>query len=347
MSEAGGRTGHEVLTMDDVARASGVSRASVSRVLLGQKKVSEETRRKVLAAAEELGYVPNVLASGLASRGTSTLGLLLRDAANPAYGLLFTELQNAARAAGLTIVSMTVTTDDRGKRQVASLHRLMGMRVAGLIVATGDVTSEQLEPFRAKVPIMRAGRPETTDSIHAVSYDEDHAGRTLAAHVAACGHRSVAVLVTAAERSYPEYVRGTAMAAELAARGVSIVPVPVVGPTEGTAEAVDLVRRGAVSAVMCPSDLRQLELLRGLRAAGLSAPEDVSVSGCDGILPGADLLGLTTYRIPVESLAARTVAHMAGLVAAPTGAVVQERLPGRLVPGRTVGPPPRSAAGTP
>lgn len=328
-------------TMEDVAAAAGVSRTSVSRVMLGQKKVSEETRRRVFAAAERLGYVPNVLASELASRGSSTIGLLLRDAANPAYGLLFTQLQEAAHAADLTLVSMTVTADTRGRRQVAGLHRLMGMRVGGLIVATGGVTSEQLEPFCSRIPIIRAGRPETTDHIHAVSYDEVHAGRSLAEHVADAGHRDVAILVTAEGDSYPEYVRGTTMAATLAGRGVRIIPVPVgAGPRGGVAEAVALAREGRVSAIMCPSDLRQLEVIRGLAAVGLSVPGDVSVSGCDGILHGADLLGLTTYRIPVEQLARRTVSRMAELLAAHPGAgVVAERLPGVLVPGRTVGPP--------
>ena len=126
-------------TMEDVAAEAGVSRTSVSRVLLGQNKVSDETRRKVRTAAARMGYVPNVMASELASRETKTIGLLLRDAANPAYGMLFTELQNAAHDEGLTLVSMTIGADDRGERQVASLHRLVGMRVAALIVATGGV----------------------------------------------------------------------------------------------------------------------------------------------------------------------------------------------------------------
>ena len=64
--------------LEDVAAAAGVSRTSASRVMLGQGKVSEETRRRVLAVADELGYVTNVAASELASGGSSTVGLLLR-----------------------------------------------------------------------------------------------------------------------------------------------------------------------------------------------------------------------------------------------------------------------------
>ena len=191
------RTGAQTaltVTMDDVAAEAGVSRTSVSRVLLGQKKVSDHTRRKVRAAAEKLGYVPNVMARELASRTSNTVGLLLRDAANPAYGLLFTELQHAAHAVGMSVVSMTISVDQDGQQQVASLYRLLGMRVAGLIVATGGIRSEQLDPFRSYLPIIRAGRPETTDRIHAVSYDEEDAGRQLAQRILDHGHRKVAVL---------------------------------------------------------------------------------------------------------------------------------------------------------
>lgn len=327
-------------TMEDVAAAAGVSRSSVSRVFLGQGKVSDETRRRVFAVAERLGYVPNVMASELASRGSSVVGLLLRDAANPAYGLLFTKLQEAAHEAGITLISMTISSDPRGSRQIDSLHRLMGMRVAGLIVATGGVTSAQLEPFRARIPIIRAGRPEESGRIHAVSYDERESARALAAHVADQGHRAVAVVVTQEHASYPEYIRATNAAAELAARGVRIVPVPAAAVTDGVDEAVDLARRGEVTAVMCPSDLRALHLMRALAAVGLSVPGDVSVAGCDGILPGIDLLGLTSYRIGVERLAQRAIANIAALIGdRPPQGVVRELIAGQLLPGRTVAAP--------
>ena len=337
------RPGHKY-TMDDVAAEAGVSRTSVSRVLLGQNKVSEETRRRVRTAAHRMGYVPNVMASELASRASSTIGLLLRDAANPAYGMLFTELQKAAHAAGLTLVTMTISEDDRGQQQVASLHHLVGMRVAGLIVATGGITSEQLQPFQRRTPIVRAGRPESTGMIHAVSYDEQDAGRQLAEHIISLGHWEVAVLMTAESTSFPEFVRSTAMAAELTKQKIPVTPIPVTAPDDGVETAVRLTRAGAVTAIMCPSDLRQLAVLRGLRTAGLSVPNDVSVSGCDGIMPGLDLMGLTTLRLPVNKLAQHTINLMGRLVGEhPPTTITQRRLTGTLVPGNTAGPPKRHA----
>lgn len=324
--------------MDDVAAEAGVSRTSVSRVLLGQKKVSDQTRRKVRAATEKLGYVPNVMASELASRGSNTVGLLLRDAANPAYGLLFTELQRAAHAVGMSVVSMTISVDKDGQQQVASLYRLLGMRVAGLIVATGGVRSEQLDPFRSYIPIIRAGRPEPTDRIHAVSYDEGDAGRQLAQHIINHGHRDVAVLSTTPEESYPEWVRATSMSAHLGSQGVRVRQIPVRDLSDGHTQAIELVRTGGVTAIMCPSDIRQLEMLKALTTTGLSIPDDVSLSGCDGVLPGAELLGLSTLRLPVPELARSTVDHLARLIADPSLPVIQTQLRGHLIPGRTVGP---------
>lgn len=328
-------------TMEDVAAAAEVSRASVSRVMLGQSKVSEKTRQKVFAAADRLGYVPNVMASELASQGSSTIGLLLRDATISAYGLLFTKLQEAAHASGLTLISMTIAGDDGESGQVASLRRLMGMRVSGLIVATGKVRSEQLDPFRTRIPIIRAGRPEGTDRIHAVSYDEEEAGRALAALVADAGHRDVAVLVPNAAYSYPEYILTTSIAGGLAVSGVRITPIQVGDSTNGVAEAVRLAVDKKVTAIMSPSDEHQLDVMRALASAGLRVPEDISVTGRNGIMPGLDLLGLTTYRLGVEELAERTMRNMAALVSEePPAGVLQEKVSGRLIRGRTVGPPP-------
>ncbi|MGD7733128.1 LacI family DNA-binding transcriptional regulator [Propionibacteriaceae bacterium G57] len=325
-------------TMDDVALAAGVSRTSVSRVFLGQSKVSRETIRRVREVADELGYVPNRIASGLASGGSSTVGLLLRDAANPAYGLLFTRLQREAHEAGLDIISMTIAEDHRGHKQVAALDHLIGMQVSALIVATGGVTSDQLDPFRSRLPIIRAGRPEPTTRVHAVSYDEVDAGHRLGSLVTGQGHRRVAVLHTEADESYPEWVRATAITEALGAGGAEVVTLPVRRVGDQVEAAVDLAARGTVSAIMCPSDARALDVLRALQGRGLSAPDDVSVTGCDGIMPGLDLIGLTTFRVAVEHLAHRAITNLVGLLSGDIDSVVHEEVAGTLVPGRTSGP---------
>lgn len=324
------------VTISDVAAAAGVSRATATRALKGEGRFAPETQERILQAAEQLGYVRNTMAAELAAGRTDTVGLMLRDASNPAYGLLFSRLQDEAHRRGLDLVTVTIGADEQGAKQVNALHRLMGMRVAGLIVATGGITAGQLEPFADQVPILRAGRGEEAGRIHTAHYDDAAHGRVLASHVASLGHRAVVVLAGSADASYPEHLRAMAMRSTLVDAGVAVTVISTgARPDEGVDEALGAVRAGA-TAVMCASDYRQLAVMRALSAAGLSVPGEVSVTGCDGILPGADLLGLTTVRIPVEAVAAAAVETMQGLILGDDAdAVVRRSFAGTLVVGST------------
>lgn len=338
-SDAGAGTPALRVTVSDVAAAAGVSRATATRALKGEGRFAPETQDRILAEAERLGYVRNTMAAELAAGRTGTVGLMLRDASNPAYGLLFSRLQDEAHRRGLDLVTVTIGADEQGSEQVNALHRLLGMRVAGLIVATGGITASQLEPFADQVPIVRAGRVESVGRIHSAHYDDPSHGRLLASHVLSLGHRNVVVLSGAADVSFPEHLRASAMREALVAGGASVTMLSAgAGPTDGVSESLTAVGAGA-TAVMCASDYRQLAVMRALRSAGLSVPGDVSVTGCDGILPGADLLGLTTLRIPVESVAAAAVETMQRLLTsdAETDPVptVRQAFVGTLVPGTT------------
>lgn len=330
-------------TLADVARLAGVSPSSASRVFLGQKKVSEKTRRKVLEVADRLGYVPQSLSRRASLSGNRTIGLLLRDAANPAYGSLFSELHLAAAERGWELATMTVATGKHDDVQIESLHSLVGMQVAGLIVSTGDLPSSLLAPFLTQIPILRAGRPEPKNLIHAVSYDADDAGAVLAQRVLDLGHIRIAVIRTSKEISLPEWTRSQAMISTIRAAGLEPFIVDVENNT-GEGYVLPLVQSQAVTVVMCPTDLRQLNFLRLFNVHGLKVPEDVSVTGCDGILPGVDILGLTTYRWPVRRLARVAIDSIVSLIkrhGTPDNPreLINIKIPGELVPGRTLAAP--------
>jgi LacI family transcriptional regulator len=327
------------VTIADVASAAGVSRATATRAMKGEGRFAEETRERILEVAERLGYVPNTMAAELAAGRTGTVGLMLRDASNPAYGLLFSRLQDEAHRRGLDLVTVTIGADEQGTKQVGALHRLLGMRVAGLIVATGGITGAQLEPFADQVPILRAGRVEDSARIHTAHYDDEKHGRMLADHVIALGHRHVVVLAGSPEASYPEHLRAMAMRETLIEADVAVTMISAgARPEEGVDEALKAVRAGA-TAVMCASDYRQLAVMRAARALGMRVPDDLSVTGCDGILPGADLLGLTTVRIPVEAVASAAVETMQRLLTSgESDAVLRQAFTGELVPGTSARP---------
>ncbi|MDX3264964.1 LacI family DNA-binding transcriptional regulator [Streptomyces sp. MI02-2A] len=326
------------VTMAAVAEEAGVSRATASRVFYGSTPVAKHTRQAVYAAAERLGYVPNTMARSLAARSTDILGLLLRAPDNPAYGLLFAELQANVSAAGLQMVTVAPSRHEGAHFERQALNRLLGLRVGGMFVSTGVIRAQMLEPFLDLVPVVVVGRPESHPDIHSVSYDEDHNADLLAGAVAAAGHRSVAVVVPSAEHTVSESRRGAAMARGLTERGVRVheVSSPTFGTLdEGGQEIVALRREGRITAAMFPSDWRLLTFLPLAQEAGLKVPDDISLTGFDGIMPGIDLLGFTTVRIPVEAAARRAVEVMRAQLEERTQPL-HELLPGTLVRGRTL-----------
>ncbi|MFI6779841.1 LacI family DNA-binding transcriptional regulator [Micromonospora sp. NPDC050276] len=331
------------VTMAAVAAAAGVSRATVSRVFHGTTPVAQSTRDAVYAAAEKLGYVPNVMARVLAARSSDILGLLLRGPTNPAYGLLFGELQENVSRLGMQMVAVAPSRAEGANFERQALNRLLGLRVGGMFVATGVIHAEMLEPFLDKVPVVIIGRPESHPRIYSVSYDEDSNATQLADAVAAHGHQGVAVVTSSGGNSATEHRRAITMAARLRAHGVRAHPVaaPTFGLIdEGAQEIIALHRAGHITAAMFPSDLRALAFMPYLRAASLRTPEDLSLTGCDGILPGIDLIGFATVRIPVEQAAQRAAEVMKTLLDGQTE-IKHELLPGTFLPGRTLGPAPR------
>ena len=353
-------------TMEDVAREAGVSRSTVSRVFHnGGERVSADALLTVHAAAKRLGYVHNLVASGLAARSGRELGLLLRDATNPAYGHLHAEMHRAAQARGRTLISVTAFRHGDGTAEVEGLNRLIGQRVAGVFAGTGVTAAEDLARTVTATPMMIVGRPNEHPQIESVSYDERTHGRWMAEAIAAQGHRRIAVLTAPLLYSRVFDLRMRSLVARCRELGIAALPVELLPVEHGVIRALEAAREESLTCIACPVDYVALELLRAAGARGVRIPEEVSTVGFDGLGDGLDLLGLATIRLPVAEVARAAVARMEDLlVAAQHGAEDGERssgaaprrrtgpeasgarhtvLPGRLVPGRTLGPPPPRA----
>lgn len=331
--------------MEDVARLAGVSRATVSRVLSGSPAVAETTREKVMGAIDELGYVPNLMAQNLANSAHSKdplVGLLIRDPRRAAYGLLFSEIQRNSYEQGLEVVTVAPTQGIGTVSEQQALNRLLSVRVKGLFVATGVISSQDLRAFLGKVPIISVGRPEEDDRIYGVSYDEVSTGRLLADAVLTHGHTRIAVLVTSDTISVPENTRAQAIIQRLTEQGVrprTVQAVAFGAANEGISELLYLVRNREVTAVMFPTDDRAIGFLELAIKSGIRVPEDVSVTGADGILPGISVMGLASVRIQTETVAARAVTVMRELIVNPEHPVRHEKFSGFFLDGPTLSVP--------
>lgn len=335
--------------MDDVAREAGVSRATVSRVLVGHPPVSGPTRERVTKALDKLGYVPNEHARGLAARRSDLVGLLLRDPSNPSYGALHAQIQRRAASLGIALVTAVPAVTDRSEQERSALQRMLGLRVGALIVSTGVITSEQLAPFLDTVPVVSAGRPEPHPAIDAVSYDEELGATMMAQQIVAAGHREIAVLGTTREVSAAGHLRGVHLAAQLRARGAQVRTVladQFAADDDKLEELLRLVLNRQVTAIAFNSDDRALAFWRLARATGVRVPEDVSITGIDGLQPHLDLIGLATIRLPVAQVAERTVALVHRRMSSPeVRTEVQHQLcAGVFVAGPSLGPAPSPQA---
>nr|MBA2634883.1 LacI family DNA-binding transcriptional regulator [Chloroflexota bacterium] len=140
-------------TIDDVAARSGVSTATVSRVLSGSVPARPETRERVLAAARELDYRPSGIARALKLRETRTLGLVITDITNPFYPQVVRAVEAAAHARGYGIV--LANGGDDPARELEHLDLLVERRVDGIVIASSRMTPRHAERLRAAaVPVV-------------------------------------------------------------------------------------------------------------------------------------------------------------------------------------------------
>ncbi|MEV6947717.1 LacI family DNA-binding transcriptional regulator [Streptomyces sp. NPDC051172] len=328
-------------TIIDVAGRAGVSKSVVSRVVSGRGSVGEETRQRVLKAAQELGYVVNASARAMVAHRTYTLGAFVRDAATPFYGHLLTAMQERAAFHGYRVVTATGSGRFEVSDEYRALETLAMLRVEALIVCSGLLPSERILPFAARLPTVVAGRPETHHSITSVYCDEDEGGAALADHLVELGHREVAVVTVPTSSSVTLGPRTEAMVRRLRERAVRVLEIP--GPRRETAGAwvTEVLRHPGITAVMAPSDRHAIALLEQLRLRGVAVPERLSVTGYDGIGDlTTSLIGLTHWRQPIDLIGGGAVDAVVQLLDGEQLPDHHRALPGTLVTGRTTAPPP-------
>lgn len=289
-------------TINTIAERAGVSIASVSRVLNGLP-TRRETERKVLAAAEELGYVRNAVARSLKSRRTHQVAFAMADVGNPAYLAMLREIQPVLKAAGYRLVLHS--TDAVVADEIDVLHSLGERYVDGLIMSPLRVTDAHLESLAAaRAPVVVIGSvPEGTraDNVRA----DSRTGVKLAVdHLHALGRRRIA-MVNGPLDTVPGAARGAAYREALQELGLpyddDLVQIGDFYRAEGARAVAELLARVPdVDALMCANDLIALGALDVLRAAGRRVPDDVAVVGFDDIEAAKYTEPpLTTVRHPV------------------------------------------------
>jgi LacI family transcriptional regulator, galactose operon repressor len=292
-------------TLRDVAEAAGVHAATASRALNPETRrmVSSDTARRVLRAAETLGYRPNPIARSLKTAKSATVGLVLPDLTNPLFPPIVRGVEDVLGPAGYS--GLIVNTDNDAQRERSHVSTLISRQVEGLIVATARLEHDLLAELHDQgVTMVLVNRRTEGLDVPSITPD-DAAGVELAVrHLADLGHRRILHLA-GPQTTSTGVIRARAFHAVVRALGLDEDPALVAAcgywsEDDGAATLRTVLDAGVdFSAVVAGNDLVALGCYDVFAERGLSCPADVSVVGFNN-MPFLDKLGppLTTVAIP-------------------------------------------------
>lgn len=292
-------------TIRDVARASGVHISTVSRTFSAPHLVNPETRVRVLACAEDLGYRPNRAARALITGRTHNIGLIVADIANPFFPPLIKAAEGQARHRDYHVFVADTNEDQAAEEEL--VHAL-AKQVDGVLLCSPRMSNSLIEQVSREVPVVVINRQVA--GLPCVMMDVGQGARLAIEHLLGLGHRRIALLGGPRGSWTNREIRRAAGAAARAG-GAELTVLGPNHPTEtGGGAVADQVRRSGVTAVLAYNDLMAIGLIEGLDALGLRVPQDVSVVGVDDIaLSRLTRPKLTTVATPTAA-AGRTAVDM-------------------------------------
>ena len=303
-------------TLADVAARAGVSRATASRALRGDRRISERTSAGVHDAAESLGYVPNLTARHLRSHRTHSLGLLLSDMADPDHGAVGAGFELVAAGTGYTVLIVAARKKSGDERRALKVFQERG--TDGVCIASSSLDPATAQSAIGAVPliIVQPDHPGIAAEVDrlpggTIRTDDESGVRQAVLHLVSRGYRDIAYLGAGPRAT--NSLRGSI--ADRVLREETDQPMRAFQVADEAWRHPDVVAAalGPVlpEAVVCYDDKLAIALLDGLRARGVRVPDDVAVVGYDDI-PFAAFSNprLTTVATPAQEmvrLAARTL----------------------------------------
>jgi LacI family gluconate utilization system Gnt-I transcriptional repressor len=298
-------------TMSDVAKIAGVSAITVSRLLRDPSSVSGELAARIRVAIERLGYVPNLMAGGLAAAKSRIVGVVVPSIRNAFFAATVDALAARLDARGLAVLD--ASTDYDPQREDTLIEAMLAWNPAALVLtgfAHGPRTAAILA--RVAVPVVEmwdvVGRPFDM----AVGFDHNAAGRRVAAHLLARGRRRIGIIGAILDKDTRAAARCAGVRDELARGGLAPagwtdLRQPSNVGDGAAAFAAMLATPGGIDAVAFSNDVLALGALFECQKRGIRVPEDVALAGFGDLDFSAHCRPtLTTLRPPREAIGAET-----------------------------------------
>ena len=325
-----------MIKIADVARAAGVSTATVSRALSKPDSVSEHKREQVLLAVEALGYSPNYTAKSLRTTRTQRIIMTVPDISNSFYSAIIRGAEQASQAAGYSILlGDTCHASEREEYYASMLSR----READGLIFLGHRLAPSAAAIRARLgpsaPVVNGCEYDPNLNIPSVHIDNTLAAAQAMQHLYDLAHRRIGI-ITGPLNSPLSRDRFNGVQGAAAGRGMWDDILPRNGDfSVDSGEALThtlLDEKSPPTAIFCFSDEMAIGAIVALRARGLKCPDDISIVGFDDIrLARAYQPALTTISQPKEQIGQKTVEILLAILSGKTGGSASITLPHELV----------------
>ncbi|MDW0110330.1 catabolite control protein A [Sporosarcina aquimarina] len=297
------------VTIYDVAREANVSMATVSRVVNGNPNVKPATRKKVTACIERLGYRPNAVARGLASRKTTTVGVIVPDISKSYYAELSRGIADVATMYEYNIILSN--SDKRPLREIELIEDHLGKQVDGLIFMSDSISEDvRKEMISANVPIVLAGTHDTELDFPTVNIENKKAAYHAVNELIANDHKRIAFISGPFSRDINRLAKKTGYEEAMSEAGLSIPEGYIVETDNTYDDAYEVWNRlrklpEPPTAIFAGNDEIAVGLMNGIRDAGLTVPDDIEmICFQHSLLARAVRPQLTAIRVPLYDLGA-------------------------------------------
>ncbi|MEL4025857.1 catabolite control protein A [Lysinibacillus endophyticus] len=269
------------VTIYDVAREANVSMATVSRVVNGNQNVKPATRKKVLEVIERLEYRPNAVARGLASKKTTTVGVIIPDISNNIYAEAARGIEDIATMYRYNII--LANSDQNEEKELSLLDTMYGKQVDGIVMMSDAVTPKLHQSMdHSPVPIVLAGTVDESNQFASVNIDYFQASYEAVQMLIANGHKRIAFVSGPLHNTINSKFKLEAYKKALIDAGLEIdeqLILPEEGSYDSGIEALETVitLEQPPTAFFAGSDELAIGIIHGAQDRGLKVPEDIEV----------------------------------------------------------------------
>jgi DNA-binding LacI/PurR family transcriptional regulator len=315
----------------DVAKLAGVSQSSVSRVFFGGTPVSEKTRKKVLSAAEELGYNPNEFARSLITKKTRIIGLVMKGIENPFYPQVLKEFTTAFKKLGYSILFVQTNNEEIQKEDI---DMLLNYNVAGIIITDAMLSLTVTNDIKKnKIPLVLFNRKAEKDDFLSVCTNNLDASRQIANFLQKKGCSNM-VYISGDRNTSTSRDREQGFTETLDKLQVEYKIYESDYSYEGGYQtAKSIVQKGEIpSAFFVANDIMAMGVLDALRKHSIEVPLATKVVGFDNIaMTNWPIYNLTTWEQPISKMVEETVNYVMEEIDHYTGMAGNIEIEGQLV----------------